>query len=72
MLDEASAPAAFQGPCQRCGAPDGLLRHAPPPSPSSGVWCNRCYRRLQRLRWLVPGGVALAAMLAGWALARLG
>lgn len=32
--------------CQSCGAP-GELRHAPPPAPVSGVWCERCHARLQ-------------------------
>jgi hypothetical protein len=59
----------YRDNCQRCNAADGRLRHAPPPSPTSGVWCDRCYRHLERLRWLVPAAIAAAAVLVGWALA---
>lgn len=33
--------------CQKCGSP-GLLRHAPPPQPVSGVWCEKCFSVLHR------------------------
>lgn len=41
--------------CQQCQAP-GQLRHAPPPAPVSGIWCESCFARLERrsnvLHWL--------------------
>jgi hypothetical protein len=33
--------------CQKCHAP-GQLRHAPPPTPVSGIWCESCFTRLER------------------------
>jgi hypothetical protein len=38
--------------CQSCGAA-GALQHAPPPAPVSGIWCTRCYARLEKKgQWL--------------------
>lgn len=52
-LDEASLrrrgiPPGFCGTCQTCGAP-GHTRHHPGAVPSTGAWCDRCYRRLALL-----------------------
>ena len=33
--------------CQECNLP-GALRHAPPPAPASGVWCDACFTKLER------------------------
>jgi hypothetical protein len=55
----------YRANCQRCNAADGRLRHAPPPSPVSGVWCDRCHRHLELLRWLVPAGIVAGAVLLG-------
>lgn len=56
------------GPCESCGK-RGELRHFPGASPSSGIWCERHYRRLMWLhplghfgRWV--WGVAVVAIVA--------
>lgn len=48
------------GTCERCGAP-GHTRHFPGPSPSTGAWCDRCYR-LVGIRYRV---LSLALPVAG-------
>lgn len=49
---QSATDASPDGACQVCGAP-GRLQHAPPPAPVSGLWCERCYGKLERRgRWL--------------------
>lgn len=63
---------AVGGHCQRCGGADGWLRHAPPPSPVSGVWCDACYRVLAWRARLWPIAVAVGSVAAGLGLWWLG
>ncbi len=55
------------GTCERCGAP-GHTRHFPGPVPSTGSWCDRCYRivgiRSAVLRW-VPAAVIVGLGVLG-------
>ncbi len=60
------------GPCESCGR-RGELRHFPGASPSSGVWCERHYRRLLWLhplghygRWLWGAALVAVAALVVW------
>ena len=46
MMEAAQEDERFRATCQRCGSADGHLQHAPPPSPTSGVWCAPCYATL--------------------------
>ena len=60
------------GPCESCGR-RGALRHFPGASPSSGIWCERHYRRLMWLhpmghygRWVWGGALVATIALVGW------
>jgi len=58
-----ASPASDALRCQRCGSA-GELRHAPSPTPKSGIWCAACHQRLQlhQRRW--HGAVQLLPFLA--------
>ncbi len=67
---------AHVGPCESCGN-RGELRHFPGTSPSSGVWCERHYRRLMWLhpmghhgRWVWGIGLIATVALVAWLRAR--
>ncbi len=55
------------GTCERCGEP-GHTRHYPGPVPSTGAWCDRCYRivgiRYRVLSLVVPLLIAAGIFLA--------
>lgn len=63
---------AQRGACQRCGRAEGWLRHAPPPSPVSGVWCDPCYEVLAQRARLRPLAWGLSAVVIGLGLWWLG
>ena len=55
------------GTCERCGQP-GHTRHAPAPFPTTGAWCDVCYRtvaRRYRLLRAIPV-LAVVGAVVGW------
>ena len=63
-------PRGFCGICERCQAP-GHTRHAPPPAPYTGAWCDSCFRKVSLFGNLRMLGIALAIAALAYGCARL-